>query len=137
MGPYFKIEIRGTMDRQISPYFKIWIQGSMDRQIGPYLKIWIQGSMDRKMGPYFKIWNIFICFICSWVLFFLFSFIFSTPKTHSEKGSKSGFFIPLFSGSWIPASQLKIRTDSAVHGSLHPYLKMRTDSVVPESLYLN
>ena len=55
------------------------------------------------------------------------------------------FWVPLFSGSWIPASQLKIRTDSVVPeslylnsiiiGSLYPFFKIRTKMAVHGSLY--
>ena len=51
------------MDRQIGPYFKIEIQGSMgsmDRQIRPYFNIAMQVSIGRQIGPYFKIWFIWI-----------------------------------------------------------------------------
>ena len=42
-----------------------------------------------------------------------------------------------FGGPWIPPSLLKILTDSAVRGSLHPDLLIRTDSAVLGSFFKN
>jgi len=62
----------------MGPYFKIDMQVSMDRQIGPHFQIEMQVSMNRQMDPYFKIGILKL---------------------------NQGFLIPMFSGSWIPASQ--------------------------------
>ena len=47
IGPYFIIEMHGSMDRRIGLFFEIWIKGSMERQIGLFFKIRIQVSTNR------------------------------------------------------------------------------------------
>jgi len=81
--------------------------------------------------------NIFV-FICICILgsthfgflgsvFFLFCPFLYFPELTPKEVQNQGSLIPLSSGSWIPASQLKIRTDSVVPEALYTNLIIRTD----------